>query len=76
MANPSDGSIQEHIQDEKLDKVCEGHNHTPQTAKVELTVYEWHILLEELQHNMSVVNRDTSSAKFLWEKIANKLNGE
>lgn len=75
MANPSDGSIQEHIHDEFLEKIAEGHNHTPPTAKVELTVYEWHILLEELQHNMSVVNRDTSSAKFLWGKISNKLNG-
>lgn len=53
----------------------EGHNHPPPTAKVELTVYEWHVLLEELQHNMRVVNRDTTNAKFLWGKISGKLNG-
>lgn len=75
MANPSDGSIQEHIQDEFLEKITEGHNHPSPKFSVELSVYEWHILLEELQHNMSVVNRDTSSAKFLWGKISNKLNG-
>lgn len=75
MANPSDGTIQEHIRNEAVDKVCEGHTHPGPSANIELSVYEWHILLDELQRSMRVVNRDTSNAKFLWEKIANRLNG-
>lgn len=76
MANPSDGTIQEYIRTEALDKVSGGHNHPDPQFSVELSVYEWHILLNELQHNMSVINRDTTDAKFLWEKIATKLNGK
>ncbi len=45
-----------------------------QKVSISLTAYEWHILLDELHHSMSVVNRDTSNAENLWDIIANKLN--
>ncbi len=54
----------------------ECNNHPGPSASIELSVYEWHTLLDELQHSMRIMNRDNSNAKFLWEKIANKLNSE
>ena len=42
---------------------------------VNLSIYEWHTLLNELQYNMRFVNRDSSVAVSLFEKIATQLNG-
>ncbi len=47
---------------------------TTVTASIELTVYEWHTLLSELEYAQRFVNRDGSNAKSLWHKIVNKLN--
>jgi len=44
--------------------------------KVELSVYEWHLLLDELKHLLCIVNRDNTNANYLWDKIAKQLNDE
>ena len=44
--------------------------------KVELSVYEWHLLLDELQHLLSIANRDGTNANCLWNKIVKQLNDE
>ena len=43
---------------------------------VRLTAYEWHALLSELERAQSVVNRDTTHATQLWERISKQLNME
>lgn len=40
---------------------------------VELSVYDWHVLLDELLHSQRFVNRDTENASRLYEEIAKQL---
>lgn len=40
-----------------------------------LTMYELHMLLDELAERLRIANRDTRNAKFLYEKIATQMNG-
>lgn len=56
------------------ESITDGHEPVPQIP-VSLTAYEWHLILQELQHSISVINRDTTNAKAMWDKLANKLNG-
>ena len=41
---------------------------------VKLTVFEWHLLMSDLEHFLQVVNRDTENTKIILEKIASQLN--
>lgn len=41
---------------------------------LELTAFDCHLLLKELEHALCFVNRDTSNANYLWEKISTQLN--
>lgn len=43
-------------------------------ASVELTVYEWHILIGILEHRMSFANLDKRQAESIWRKICENLN--
>lgn len=43
--------------------------------RFELTSFEGHQLLDELEHALAVVNRDTTIADKLWNLIANQLHG-
>jgi hypothetical protein len=44
------------------------------TFKVELTVYEWHKLLKELEFLRNICNRDQDDVIDLWEKISTQLS--
>ena len=41
---------------------------------VKLTIYEWHLVLSELEHMMRFVNVDIVVAKSLYHKISQQLN--
>ena len=43
-------------------------------VSLELTAYECHLLLKELEHALCICNRDGAQAKYLWEKISTQLN--
>jgi hypothetical protein len=43
---------------------------------VQLTAFDWHLLLQELEHSMGVVNRERTHIYQLWEKIASQLSGK
>jgi len=43
---------------------------------IELTLYEWSLLLKELEFKMGFRNEDVSIAKFLYEKIATQIYGQ
>ena len=45
-------------------------------VSVELDVYEWHKVLDFLEDEMCVVNRNPEMAIMLYEKIATQLNGD
>jgi len=42
---------------------------------VQLSVFEWHILLQELEHNLNIINRDRRNTSILYDKIASQLAG-
>ena len=42
--------------------------------RIKLTAYEWSVVLKELEHNLRVVNRDTSQCEFIWNKITEQMN--
>jgi len=44
-------------------------------VKIELTVFESNLLLDELKHAARFVNRDATIVKHLYEKIGTQLNG-
>jgi len=41
---------------------------------VYLSIFEWHVLLGELEHSMRFVNRDTNNPTALYNKISTQLN--
>ena len=43
---------------------------------IELTLYEWSMLLKELEFKIGFKNEDISVAKFLYEKIGTQLYGQ
>jgi len=46
-----------------------------ETATVEMSIYEWHMLLREIEFLLQIGNRDDTHAKALYEKIAGQLHG-
>ena len=43
------------------------------TKSVELTVYEWHLLLNDMEDHLRIVNRNRNTTKGLYERIASQL---
>jgi len=46
------------------------------TETVTLTLFEWAMLLKELEFKIGFVNQDTSIALVLYEKIASQIYGQ
>ena len=44
-----------------------------QTATVRLSVYDWHLLLGELEKQMSIINRDITQCQRLYADISTQL---
>ena len=65
-----------------LDKVEEKETTGNKSASVvgyvavQLTPYEWHETMRELEHLLRIANRDNSTVKRLYTKIATQLHGD
>ena len=44
--------------------------------EVHLTHYEWHMLLNTLEDNLRIVNRDNTQVKMMLERIASQLHSK
>ena len=42
---------------------------------VTLTAYDWHVLMNELEHSLRVVNRDSRNLVKIYEAVAAQLAG-
>jgi hypothetical protein len=48
----------------------------PSYVAVQLTPYEWHETLKELEHLLRIANRDNGPVERLYSKIASQLHGD
>jgi len=44
-------------------------------ASVTLSTYDWHLLLNDIEDHLRIVNRDRTTTRELYEKIASQLYG-
>jgi len=59
------------VSDKDEVKVSEDHR---DKVPVRLSIYEWHILLNEMEHSLRFVNRDAHNLNALYIKITAQLN--
>ena len=44
-------------------------------SSVTLSTYDWHLLLNDIEDHLRIVNRDRTTTRELYEKIASQLYG-